>query len=221
MNIRKSEPSLEIKETEFAELYDEMLKSMRDKGWLNLQLLKEKCAGHSKFLEIGSGPGYIGLEIIKQQDDAMLTGVDISEEMITIAKRNAKKYALQNRVKYIKEDAQLLPFHDNEFDFVFSYRSLHEWRNPIVVFKEIKRVLKGNGSFYILDLKRDIHPKIKQTVLEKTFPAELRKSFLDSVNASYTISEIKELLSNSGIEEYSVVEEPIYVHINGTINPLN
>ena len=59
---------------------------------------------HGIALEIGPGPGYLGLEWLKKTNGTILRGVDISKEMIKIAEENAGEYRLQNRVKYVQSD---------------------------------------------------------------------------------------------------------------------
>jgi SAM-dependent methyltransferase len=47
-----------------------------------------------KVLEIGSGPGYISIELAKLLPGAEFVGLDISETMIEIARENAREYGL-------------------------------------------------------------------------------------------------------------------------------
>lgn len=43
-------------------------------------------------LEVGLGPGYLGLEWLKKTEGTRLKALEISPDMITIAERNAKEY---------------------------------------------------------------------------------------------------------------------------------
>ena len=49
-------------------------------------------------LEIGPGPGYLGLEWLKKTSETRLIGIEISTDMIKIATRNSKQYQLEDRV---------------------------------------------------------------------------------------------------------------------------
>ncbi|MBP6185020.1 MAG: class I SAM-dependent methyltransferase [Saprospiraceae bacterium] len=65
-------------------------------------------------LEIGCGPGGNLVEVFDHQP-ARLVGVDISQEMISIAKGN-----VDPSVEIIKVNGTSLPFKDGEFDIVFT-----------------------------------------------------------------------------------------------------
>jgi ubiquinone/menaquinone biosynthesis C-methylase UbiE len=112
-------------------------------------------------LEIGPGPGYLGLEWLKKTEGTRLKGLEISPDMIAIAERNAAEYGLQDRVTYVKGDGQQMSFEDNTFDAVFTNGSLHEWSQPNEVFDEVYRVLKPTGRYLISDLRREMNPLVK------------------------------------------------------------
>ncbi|WP_283610785.1 class I SAM-dependent methyltransferase [Faecalispora anaeroviscerum] len=107
-------------------------------------------------LEIGPGPGYVGLELAKKLSLASLTGCEISSAMIRFAEKNAAEYGISAR--YVPGNCMKMSFEDDSFDTVISNGSLHEWENPIRAFNEIYRVLRTGGRYCITDLRRDVHP---------------------------------------------------------------
>ncbi len=58
-----------------------------------------------KILDLGSGSGCIGLTLLKKIPDAKLLAVDISAQAIEVAKSNAEKLGVQDRVIWVCEDA--------------------------------------------------------------------------------------------------------------------
>ena len=131
-------------EAEVAE-YDTFQKYFRDKGILETDKIIKHGISYGTALEIGPGPGYLGLEWLKK--NTKLTGLEISEDMKKIALKNSEEYGMKNRVEYVISDAtQSFPSESGTFDAVFSYGSLHEWTDPIPVFNEIARVLKNRGE---------------------------------------------------------------------------
>ena len=98
----------------------------RDKGWIERHRIIKSGITQGDVLEIGSGPGYPGLEWIKNTKETSLQGVDISFEMIHIAEQNVREYGFEQHARYVQSDAQRIPFDDNSFDAVFSNDSLHE-----------------------------------------------------------------------------------------------
>jgi len=71
-------------------------------------------------LEVGPGPGYLGLEWLKRTDGTTLKGLDLSADMLRVAERNAAEYGMSDRVEYVHGGGDLLPFENGTFDAVFS-----------------------------------------------------------------------------------------------------
>ena len=57
-----------------------------------------------------AGPGYLGLEWLKQTQGMRLKGLDISPDMIALAERNAREYGLPDRVEYVCGKGSTMPF---------------------------------------------------------------------------------------------------------------
>jgi len=195
--------------------YDEMMRCMRDRGWLETKLLLEAGIVSGKALEVGPGPGYLGLEWLKHTEGTILRGLDISDDMIVIAERNAKEYGLTDRVEYVKGDAGKMPFDNEHFDAVFSNGSLHEWAQPEGVLSEMGRVLKPGGLYCISDLRRDMNIFIRWFLWIMTKPKEIRPGLITSINASYVISEAETLLAKTKLQGWRVRKNPLGLVISG------
>jgi ubiquinone/menaquinone biosynthesis C-methylase UbiE len=195
--------------------YDRMMRRMRDKGWLETNLILRAGITKGLALEVGPGPGYLGLEWLKKTKETKLRGLEISADMITIAERNAKAYGLQSRVQYVKGDAQEMPFDDNMFDGVFTNGSLHEWSKPTKVLDEVYRVLRGGGKYCISDLRRDMNPLVKWFMKLVTKPKEMRPGLISSINAAYTVEEIGSILGQSNLAGYKVRSQTMGLIITG------
>lgn len=103
--------------------------------------------------------------------------------MIRIARTNARKEGVSDRVHYIQGVVERMEGIASEtYDLVISRDSLHHWDDPGRAFGEISRVLKADGKVYIRDSRRDLSlvaKVLKFHALEETliflelFPAEL------------------------------------------------
>lgn len=186
------------------EIFDAFARSMRDKGWNGVNEMIASGIKGGDVLEIGPGPGYVGLELARKIHPDSLTGCEISPAMLGVAEKNAADYQIPAR--YVQGNCMKMPFDDESFDTVISNGSLHEWEMPIRVFNEIFRVLRSGGRYCITDLRRDVHPLKKTMVYSSTNPKQMRPGLLSSLNAAYTLSEITELLRNSRLSEAAVTK---------------
>jgi hypothetical protein len=76
------------------EVYDKMMRNLRDKGWIETDLILKTGINHGLSLEIGPGPGYLGLERLKKTEGTTLRALEISADMIEMAEKNAGEYGL-------------------------------------------------------------------------------------------------------------------------------
>jgi ubiquinone/menaquinone biosynthesis C-methylase UbiE len=195
--------------------YNSMMRSLRDRGWMETDHIVRSGTTHGLALEIGPGPGYLGLEWLRKTESTMLLAVEISPEMTKIAERNAREYGLEGRVKYVKGDAHQIPFDDNTFDGVFTNSSLHEWSQPIRVFDEVYRVLKPGAKYFISDMRRDMNPFVRRFMKLMVKPKEIMSGFESSINASYTTEEIRSILDQSKLKESVVAKTFMGFEITG------
>ncbi len=195
--------------------YDLMMRYMRDRGWMETKLIIKEGISSGLALEVGPGPGYLGLEWLKSTQGTALRGLDISDDMMTLAKRNAEEYGLTDRVEYYIGDATKMPFEDAYFDAVFTNGSLHEWANPENILNEVARVLKPGGRYCITDLRRDINPFMKWFLWLMVKPKEMRPGLITSINASYIISEIIAMLRKTKLQGWQVNKNILGIIISG------
>jgi ubiquinone/menaquinone biosynthesis C-methylase UbiE len=195
--------------------YDRMQRSLRDKGWIETKQIIQEGINSGIALEIGPGPGYLGLDWLKKTEETRLKGLEISEAMISIAQSNSAEYGFLDRVEYVKGDAQRMPFEDNYFDAVFSNGSLHEWVHPEDILNEIARVLKPKGKYYISDLRRDINILAKRFLWLMCQPKNMRPGLITSINAAYLPTEIETMLPKTRLQGWHIKKNYLGIVITG------
>ncbi len=99
-----------------------------------------------KVLEIGCGVGTDLAQFAKH--GAIVTGVDLTEAAIALAKKRFKVTGLKG--SFQTADAENLPFRDETFDVVYSFGVIHHTPNTQRAVDEIRRVLKPGGRAFIM-----------------------------------------------------------------------
>jgi ubiquinone/menaquinone biosynthesis C-methylase UbiE len=102
-------------------------------------------------LDLGTGPGYLPIEIANRSSKIRIVGVDLSRKLIEMARSNAAKSGLADRLRFQFGNAGRLEFDDLSFDMVISTGMLHSLKEPAKVLQEIYRVLKKGREAWIFD----------------------------------------------------------------------
>ncbi|MEI6347580.1 MAG: bifunctional demethylmenaquinone methyltransferase/2-methoxy-6-polyprenyl-1,4-benzoquinol methylase UbiE [Bacteroidota bacterium] len=105
-------------------------------------------------LDIATGTADLAIEMAKIEQ-SKIVGIDIAEQMLAVGKEKVNRKHLQN-IELRRADALKIPFSDNSFDVVTVAFGVRNFENLEAGIKEIFRVLKPNGRYYILELTRPI-----------------------------------------------------------------
>ncbi len=161
-------------------------------------------------LDIGTGSGRLAIELAGARPDWQITGIDISEDMLKLARENAGRGGLADTIDFRQAAATALPFADGYFALVTSNASLHLWTDPLKVFKEIARVTAPGGYCLIWDNLRltMLNPFLSLIGRAMGMNAAQRRLWLQAVQSSYTIGEAKALLRESALKDARVTFTP-------------
>ena len=104
--------------------------------------------GKGTVLDLGSGTGYLAIEIAGKASGLQVYGIDLSRQMVKIAGRHARGV---DNAQFVFGNAARLPFKDSSIDLVVSTGASHHWKTPRLVFEECYRILKPNQEAWIYD----------------------------------------------------------------------
>jgi ubiquinone/menaquinone biosynthesis C-methylase UbiE len=117
-------------------------------AWVQKYLAQRVRAG-AEVLSVGCGPGVILNEVSELHPSVRATGIDISAERVKEAiQRNREN----PRLKFVRGDAQGMPFPSDSFDLVYSRMLLQYLREKEKAVAEMVRVCKPRGTVLLQDL---------------------------------------------------------------------
>ena len=114
------------------------------------QIVSDKTI--SRVLDIGCGTGELALKLKNYRSDIDISGIDISSNMINIAKTKAK---FDTGIDFRVGDVEHMPYEDNYFDCITCAHSFHHYPNKRKAIREMFRVLKDEGKVMIVDGCKD------------------------------------------------------------------
>ena len=142
---------------EAAEAYDAMGHGEVDQAFVDRVASLGANTGH--FLDVGTGPAQIPILLAQRCPDIHITAIDLSEEMLKIAKRHVSDAGLTDRITLERVDAKTLPYADNTFDGLISNSIVHHIHDALKALQEMGRVARPQGTVLIRDLIRPRNPR--------------------------------------------------------------
>ena len=115
---------------------------------LGLRTLRRSVLSEAsgKVLEVAVGTGK---NLPYYQRDCRIIALDLSSEMLKVARNRAAKLSLP--VSFLVADAEALPFRSNSFDTVVSSLSTCTFPSPIAALEQMARVCRADGKILLLE----------------------------------------------------------------------
>ncbi|HZB74162.1 MAG TPA: arsenite methyltransferase [Nitrososphaeraceae archaeon] len=153
-------------------------------------------------VDLGSGAGIdVFLSANKVGGSGKVIGIDLTDEMLEKARRNAKENGYTN-VEFRKGDIEKeIPVDDNSVDLVISNCVINLTTNKVDTFKEVHRILKTQGRMVISDLVTD---------------KEVSRDSIDSdkwcscIDGALTKENYLESIRKAGFQNPEILEEKLY-----------
>lgn len=132
-----------------------------DKIWRKKTIKKLKPFSPATVLDIATGTGDFAIAAAKL-GDVKITGIDISEGMLSVARKKIVKKELAKQIEFHKADSENLPFNDASFDSAIVGFGVRNFENLNKGLAEILRVIKPGGVFFVLEFSKPVSAPFKQ-----------------------------------------------------------
>src|SRR5271170_5070196 len=153
-------------------------------------------------LDLGSGGGIdVLLSARRVSPGGKAYGLDMTDEMLTLARANQKKAGVDN-VEFLKGEIENIPLPENTVDVVISNCVINLSADKDRVLAEAFRVLRPGGRFAVSDV-----------VVRGDVPAEIRKNmelWVGCVAGAMEESEYRAKLADAGFEEIEIEATRVY-----------
>ena len=150
-------------------------------------------------VDLGSGAGFDAFIVSPiVGDTGKVIGVDLSDDMLKLARKNVKKGNYKN-VEFVKGDIEQLPLEEGIADHVISNCVINLSLNKGAVYKEAYRVLKENGKLSISDI-----------VLEKELPDFVKNSLaghIACVSGAEKLADYLNYVKNAGFKNVTIASK--------------
>jgi arsenite methyltransferase len=153
-------------------------------------------------LDLGSGGGIdVLLSAKRVSPGGKAYGLDMTDEMLALARENQKKAGVEN-VEFLKGEIENIPLPESAVDVVISNCVINLSADKDRVFQEAFRVLRPGGRFAVSDV-----------VVNGEVPAEIRRNmelWVGCVAGALRDSEYVSKLASAGFKEVSIEPTRIY-----------
>lgn len=187
--------------------YDSMDFTEVNTAFAKLAVELGTLTGH--VLDAGTGTARIPILISQMRPQWKLTAIDFSKNMLLVGAENVEAAGLQQQIQLERVDAKQMPYPDQHFDLVISNSIVHHLPNPLPFFQEVKRVLKPSAGILLRDLFRPADEGTMAALVSRIgaeYNEYQRKLFRDSLNASFTLDEVNQLVQSAGLERVKVYQ---------------
>ncbi len=148
----------------------------------------------ARVADLGCGPADIALRLARRFPGWQLDALDGSAAMLEFGKLARAQAGLQERVRLVQGCVPAAPLPDAAYDLVLSNSLLHHLHEPLVLWREIRRLGKPGARVLVADLFRPQDEEAARRIVETYSgdePEILKRDFFLSLRAAFEPREVR------------------------------
>jgi len=136
----------------------------QDRAWRRHTLTRAAVPAGARVLDLATGTGDLALEALHQTPDAVVVGLDLTPEMLALARQKAAvaASAAGSALILVHGDALHLPFASSSFDAVVTGFALRNLTDIPAAFAEMARVARPGGRVACLEISKPRLPLFRR-----------------------------------------------------------
>ncbi len=132
-----------------------------DKIWRRKTVKSISTINPKIILDVATGTGDLAIALLKLNPEK-ITGLDLSEQMLAVAKKKVTEKNLQHKIEFLKGDSEKLPFGNNKFDALTVGFGVRNFENLEIGIGEMYRVIRKGGMVAVLEFSKPKAFPVKQ-----------------------------------------------------------
>jgi len=199
-----------------ARQYDEFSRKYRMGDFKEYaSLAAQQVGAGGSVLDVATGPGYFCIELARLSNPRII-GLDISNDLVEIARANARTAGVE--VRFLEGNATAMPFPDNVFDLVFCSWSMKNFKDPTTVLNEMYRILRRGGAALVVDLNRDASGQDWKSYsssrgLKGLTALSMGLAFRIQKAGAYSKGQFEELISATPFQGQDIQSDGLNLHV--------
>src|SRR5580704_2872451 len=175
-------------------------------------------------LDLGSGGGIdVLLSAKRVGPTGKAYGLDMTDEMLALARENQRKSGVRN-VEFLKGEIEQIPLPENSVDVIISNCVINLSADKDKVFREAFRVLKPGGRLAVSDVvvRGDVPAQVRRSMelwvgciagalKDSDYTAKLAAAGFDAIEIEptrvYSIADARQFLAGEGIDADAVASQ--------------
>jgi SAM-dependent methyltransferase len=166
--------------------------------------------GGRVWVDLGAGPGGLGLALLEKIPDSVMTLVDPEPDALRRALRGAKERGVLSRAIAVIGSAESTPLPDESVDVVVSRGSFYFWKDRTQGLREVWRVLRPGGRAMIGGgLGSSYPPWARETFIRRQRRSQESKGpdAMREFREARSPDTFRRLATEAGLQEFEVIGE--------------